>query len=158
MQIEGNANEGLSFTSDEQEDKRASSGSFFDSLLKDLSSEYTYKNAFPRLTNYENKKLVQTHFSSLTSVNSSKFSPFDFTEFDLFIADFENLDDLHKAIKYGLINFDEQTNEYLNSVFSRNQATQKKTLIAAKIKGENKFLGLAVISKEFDPKLNYGVW
>lgn len=89
-------------------------------------------------------------------MNNNKFSPFEFAEFDLIVADFENIDDLHKAIKYGVIVFDHNINDYVNSIVLKN--LNKKTLIVAKIRGENKFLGLAVIIKEFDPKISLEVW
>jgi len=46
---------------------------------------------------------LQTKFQALKHLNSNKFDPFEYTDYVMISVDFDNLDDLHKAIKYGIL-------------------------------------------------------
>lgn len=90
---------------------------FFNSLLKDLSSDYNFRNSFPRLSNYENKKLLQLQFPSLSVLNSSEFDPFQYADYEMLLIECDSMDDLHKSIKYGVVTFEERENEELSRVY-----------------------------------------
>lgn len=72
--------------------------------------------------------------------------------------EFASKDDLHKAIKYGILCLGEQENKQLETLVAQNQSRERPTVIAVKMKEEQSFVGLAKITQNIDQRIKYLYW
>ena len=110
----------------------------------------TFRNDFPRLPSYLSLREIRAGFGSLTGVNPAKLDDFSDCEYWMILP--PCLDDLHKALKYGLwASEDEAKNQLLSEAYLSNLSEGKRTLLFFKMP-KGVLAGVAVMLSPFQDK------
>lgn len=116
---------------------------------------YSFRNDFPRLQSYFSLQELRQNFGALREMNPSKLDDFSDCEFISVVP--STLDDVHKALKYGLWAQESSTqNQQLSELYLSNLSKGFRTLLIFKTPG-GILCGVAVLLSPFQDK-KFELW
>ena len=110
-------------------------------------SKHVFKNEFPRLQVYNDLAILKETFPCLRNINPRALDRE--TETDYIVADVPHLDDIHKAIKYGVFcNSLSEKNQFLMSRYTKNLRGGVRTVLLFRT-APDRLLGTAEVMSGF---------
>lgn len=126
-----------------------------DGLLRDHDPHYHFRNDFPRLDDYSDWRRVQAKFPTLAASNSPAFDLCDFEDFAFVLLLIPNLEDAHKALKYGVFSDAPDANARLDDLHRR---ADRKVIAFVALASERVLVGAARLNSGFIADDQFSLW